>query len=417
MSERHPDAGTMSMAMAQPIQGQKLFGRLEPLSIAMLLCVGCVCFIILAHLAVILWLSVIEGSPGAAVHSYSWKNYLEVLTDGRTVDVLINTFGFSVVSLVVALLFGLPAAWLVERTDLRGKTLLYTLMTIGMLIPGFAAAMGWLFLMHPRIGLLNVWGKQLFGLDNSPFDIASVVGMGWVQGLNLAPLAFIMTAAVFRAMDPALEEAAQTSRANWLRTMWRVTLPLAWPGIMAASIYIFTIGFAAFDVPAIIGWSNRVFTFSTFLYLLISPQDVLPRYGVAAALSTIVMALAAAFLPDAFGLCAFHGLVRPLCVTAVGFSFHRGVQHRHPHGDDADHHTRDQPRLFLGSSSIQGTRQGVFRFRRIPAPCRTQHDLWSWRTFVDAIRATTGSPDLRNDLAFTAGLHNFAHQLRNSHDQ
>jgi len=188
MSERHPDAGTMSMAMAQPIQGQKLFGRLEPLSVAMLLCVGCVCFIILAHLAVILWLSVIEGSPGAAVHSYSWKNYLEVLTDGRTVDVLINTFGFSVVSLVVALLFGLPAAWLVERTDLRGKTLLYTLMTIGMLIPGFAAAMGWLFLMHPRIGLLNVWAKQLFGLDNSPFDIASVVGMGWVQGLNLAPL-------------------------------------------------------------------------------------------------------------------------------------------------------------------------------------------------------------------------------------
>ena len=294
MSERHPDAGTMSMAMAQPIQGQKLFGRLEPLSVAMLLCVGCVCFIILAHLAVILWLSVIEGSPGAAVHSYSWKNYLEVLTDGRTVGVLINTFDFSVVSLVVALLFGLPAAWLVERTDLRGKTLLYTLMTIGMLIPGFAAAMGWLFLMHPRIGLLNVWAKQLFGLDNSPFDIASVVGMGWVQGLNLAPLAFIMTAAVFRAMDPALEEAAQTSRANWLRTMWRVTLPLAWPGIMAASIYIFTIGFAAFDVPAIIGWSNRVFTFSTFLYLLISPQDVLPRYGVAAALSTIVMALAAA---------------------------------------------------------------------------------------------------------------------------
>ena len=76
--------------------------------------------------------------------------------------------------------------------------------------------------------------------------------------------------------------------------MRRVTLPLAWPGIMAASIYIFTIGFAAFDVPAIIGWSNRIFTFSTYLYLLISPQDVLPRYGVAAALSTVVMVLAAA---------------------------------------------------------------------------------------------------------------------------
>jgi iron(III) transport system permease protein len=95
-------------------------------------------------------------------------------------------------------------------------------------------------------------------------------------------------------MDPSLEEAALMSRASPARTMLRVTLPLALPGILAASIYIFTIGFAAFDVPAIIGWSNRLFTFSTFLYLLVSPQDVLPKYGVAAALSTIVMLIAAA---------------------------------------------------------------------------------------------------------------------------
>ena len=47
--------------------------------------------------------------------------------------------------------------------------------------------------------------------------------------------------------------------------MRRVTLPLAWPGILAAAIYIFTIGFAAFDVPAIIGWGNRIFTFTTYL--------------------------------------------------------------------------------------------------------------------------------------------------------
>src|SRR5262249_34356559 len=73
----------------------------------------------------------------------------------------------------------------------------------------------------------------------------------------------------------------------------RVTLPLAWPGILAASIYIFMTGFAAFDVPAIIGWGNRLMTFSTYLYLLLNPQDVLPPYGLAAAPSTNVMAIAA----------------------------------------------------------------------------------------------------------------------------
>ncbi len=273
---------------------RRSFRRPEPLEIGMVACVAIVCCVILALLGVILWLSAMEGTPGAAANHYSARNYVEVFTDARLMGVLANTFGFAFVTLFVALAFGVPAAWIVERTDLGGKTFLYTMMTIGMLIPGFAGAMGWLFLMHPRIGLVNVWAMRTFGLSSAPFDIASIFGMGWVQGLNLAPLAFIMTAAVFRAMDPALEEAAQMHRADSARTMLRVTLPLATPGLVAAAIYIFTLGFAAFDVPAIIGWSNRIFTFSTYIYLLTSPQDVLPRYGVAAALSTIVMAFAAA---------------------------------------------------------------------------------------------------------------------------
>jgi iron(III) transport system permease protein len=117
--------------------------------------------------------------------------------------------------------------------------------------------------------------------------------MGWVQGLNLAPLAFIMTAAVFRSMDPTLEEAAEVHGAGALTVLRRITMRLAWPGILAAAIYIFMTAFAAFDVPAIIGWGNRIFTFTTYLYLLLNPQDVLPRYGLAAALSTIAMAIAA----------------------------------------------------------------------------------------------------------------------------
>jgi hypothetical protein len=78
-------------------------------------------------------------------------------------------------------------------------------MAIGLLIPGFAAAMGWLFLLHPRIGLLNQLLVRTFQLPGPPLNISSILGMGWVQGLNLAPLAFIMTAAVFRSMDPTLE--------------------------------------------------------------------------------------------------------------------------------------------------------------------------------------------------------------------
>src|SRR4029077_17710148 len=144
-------------------------------------------------------------------------------------------------------------------TPLRAKTLLFTRMAVGLLIPGFAAAMGWLFLLHPRIGLLNQFLVSAFGLSGPPLNIASIFGMGWGRGLNLAPLAFIMTAAVFRSMDPTLEEAAEVHGAGAWRVIRRITVRLAWPGILAASIYIFMTAFAAFDVPAIIGWGHPLF--------------------------------------------------------------------------------------------------------------------------------------------------------------
>jgi len=251
--------------------------------------------VILGTLLVVLWTSFLDGPLDEAATTTTLANYREIFEDAHTWTVILNTLAFSTISTIVALIFGVPAAWLAERTDLPGKTALFILMTIGLVIPGFATAMGWLFLMHPRIGILNTFFIRVFEFNEAPFNIISLVGMGWVQGLNLAPLAFIMTAAVFRAMDPSLEEAAHMSGARPRNTFASVTAKLAWPGILAASIYIFTIGFAAFDVPAIIGWGNRIFTFATYLYLLTSPQDVLPRYGTAAALSTFILLLAALF--------------------------------------------------------------------------------------------------------------------------
>src|SRR5580704_16449650 len=259
----------------------------------MLLLVLATSAVVLCLLGAVLWLSLTDGSPGDPDLTYTAHNFVEVFSDPRTFAVLRDTIAFAFIALVVALAFGIPAAWLAERTDFPAKTLLFTLMAVGLLIPGFAAAMGWLFLLHPRIGLLNQLLMTSFHLAAPPLDINSIVGMGWVQGLNLAPLGFIMTAAVFRSMDPTLEEAAQMHGAGPLTVLRRITVRLAWPGILAAAIYIFMTAFAAFDVPAIIGWGNRIFTFTTYLYLLLNPQDALPRYGLGAALSTVAMAIAA----------------------------------------------------------------------------------------------------------------------------
>jgi iron(III) transport system permease protein len=268
--------------------------RRDPSAWLMLAVVVCVSAVIVLLPMVLLWLSFREAHPIEPVSAYSLLHYARMFGDAFLLEVVLNTLGFSVVTLLVAFLFGLPAAWLVVRTDLPGKTLVYIFMTIGLLMPGFASAMGWLFLMHPRIGLMNQLAMDVFKLSDAPFNIATIAGMGWVMGLSIAPVAFVMTAAVLKAIDPALEESAHMSGVRFSRVMRRVTLPLAWPGILAAGIYIFTIGFAAFDVPAIIGWSNRVYTFSTFLLVQLAPAQDLPQYGPVAALSTIVVAIAGA---------------------------------------------------------------------------------------------------------------------------
>ena len=115
--------------------------------------------------------------------------------------------------------------------------------------------------------------------------------MGWVQGLGLAPVAFVMTSVVLRAMDPALEDAASISGARPHRALLRITLPLAWPGLLAAGIFIFMIGFSAFDVPAIIGLAGKVYTFATYTFEQMQPAQGEPQYGAVAAFSAVTVAL------------------------------------------------------------------------------------------------------------------------------
>ncbi len=245
-----------------------------------------------ALLAVVIWLSFVEGTPGDAQLIYTLQHYREIFLDSFTYRVIGNTILFSTITLAVALSLGLPMAYLIERTDFPAKRLVFTLLTVALLIPAYAVAMGWVFLLNPRIGLINTALRQVFGLANSPFNISTILGMGIVEGLSLTPVTFVMTAIVFRSMDASLEEASRMSGATIGQTLRRVTLPVAWPGILAASIYVFTIGFAAFDVPAIIGLSSRIFTFSTYVYLQVSPTEGLPQYGGVAALSVFMVALA-----------------------------------------------------------------------------------------------------------------------------
>jgi iron(III) transport system permease protein len=262
----------------------------SPLLVAL---AGLPMLVIIVLVAALVWISFQTGIIGTPNASYTLNNYAEILGEPFVLKVFWNTVVFTLATTVTALALGLPIAWLTERTSLPGKGLVYTIMTLGLLIPGIYTAMGWTFIAHVRIGFLNRWLMDFFGLTEGPINIATPIGMGFVQGLNLTALAFILTAQMFRAMNPALEEAAKIHGMSFMGTARRITLPLAFPAILAAVIYMLTIGIATFDVPAIIGLGNRIYMLSTYVYLKANPPDSgLPQHGITAALGTLMILVA-----------------------------------------------------------------------------------------------------------------------------
>ena len=249
---------------------------------------GLTALAIVGLLLMILWMSLRTGVPGQP-SPLTLSNYTSLLGDPYTYRVMTTTLIFSAVTIAVAIPLGFLFAWFIERTDLPYKTLAMSLLSIGILFPTFLKAMGWVFLCHPRIGVINIFLMQLFGLQSAPLNVATLGGIGFVQGLTLTPLGYVMISAALRSMNPALVEASNVHGVNKLKTLIGIELPLIWPALFSAVIWMFTVAIAAFDVPGVIGMANNIFTFSTAIYFMINPNEGLPRYGLSGAYGTLMV--------------------------------------------------------------------------------------------------------------------------------
>lgn len=249
---------------------------------------GVAALAIVGLLVMIVWMSLRTGVPGQP-SPYTLGNYTSLLGDSYTYRIMVTTLIFSAVTIAVAIPLGFLFAWFIERTDIPYKALAMSLLSMGILFPTFLKAMGWVFLCHPRIGIVNIFLMQLFGLKSAPLNVATLGGIGFVQGLTLTPLAYVMISAALRGMNPALVEAANVHGVSKLKTLIGVELPLIWPALFSAVIWMFTVAIAAFDVPGVIGMANNIFTFSTAIYFMINPNEGLPRYGLSGAYGTLMV--------------------------------------------------------------------------------------------------------------------------------
>jgi iron(III) transport system permease protein len=249
---------------------------------------------------------------------FTLRNYVTAYGDPGFPALLGATLMFALGSSLLALVLGLGLAWLVERSDLPGRDALRGLVLLPMATPPILLAIAWAMLLSPRNGVINQILMNAFALSQAPLDIYTLPGMVFVQGLALVPTAYLFLSPAFANMDPSLEEAAVVSGAGTWTVIRRVMLPILWPPILSAAIFLLIVSLVVFDVPGALGTPARVFVLSSQIYYLIanSPAGI-PLYGQ-------VSALAMLFLGVLLGLgFAYHRLTRHAqryrTVTGKGF--------------------------------------------------------------------------------------------------
>ncbi len=225
-------------------------------------------------------------------------NFEDVWLDPGTYAVFSNTFFYVTGATAFGVTTAAVLAWTVERTDIPGKIWIYAGVPMTLAVPSMLQAMAWVLMMSPRSGFVNTFLIETFGLSSAPFNIYSIGGMIFIEGLRLVPTAFLMLVPLLRSMDPALEEAAVMAGASPIRAVRRVTLHLMAPGLTAVLIYQVMTALEVFEVPGILGLPARIYVFSTKIYSILHTVGGIPEYGLANALGMfyLLLAVVATFL-------------------------------------------------------------------------------------------------------------------------
>jgi len=255
--------------------------------------IGCILIYLVGSPIVCLLISSFKETGLITDPGFTFINFIKTYSDFYTYKLFWNSLVFSIGSSALALCLGITFAWIVERTDTPLRYFLRVMIISIMAIPPIILAVSWVLLLSPRIGYFNKVLMGLFNLENAPFNVYSLPGMIFVQGLALVPTTFLMISPAFRNMDPNLEEAAMVSGAGIFKLMKTIVLPILFPSILAAATFVFIAGLVVFDIPGIIGLPVRIMVFSSQIFFATHPPDGMADYGSVSALAMCYLAIIA----------------------------------------------------------------------------------------------------------------------------
>jgi multiple sugar transport system permease protein len=227
-------------------------------------------------------------SPPSLLFEPTLSNYAQLIS-GRitnsshlgvlTTDYMHNLFNsllLSGASVIVSLVLGVPAAYAFARFKFRmGEDIAFTLLS---------------FRFAPPI--LVLLPLQLYFQEIGLYD--TYVGLIWVYQLITLPLILWIVRGYFEDVSPDIEHAYRLDGHSWLKSMWKIAIPLARPGIAAAALLAFIFAWNSFVFALVLGSSAlQPVTVGSLAFITASgiPYGTIAAALVLSILPTLVLAL------------------------------------------------------------------------------------------------------------------------------
>lgn len=160
-----------------------------------------------------------------------WGQMIELLTTPSALEALRLSLLTSVLAAGIAVLLGLPLAWLLARREFPGRNVVRGLVLIPLVLPPVVGGVT-LLTAFGRRGLVGQYLFDWFGIQ-LPFSTAGVV---LAEAFVAMPFLVITVEGALRTIDPRFEEAARTLGARPSRVLLRVTAPLIAPSLIAGAL-------------------------------------------------------------------------------------------------------------------------------------------------------------------------------------
>lgn len=236
-----------------------------------------------------IYLSMFNTNAGGEMSSFAGlSNYIDLFKSPSFINSIVVTFKYVILTTIPSILIGLILA-LVCNNKLKFRGLFSTMYAMPMAVSSASAAIIWMLLFNPSIGLINFLMKRSIGWLTSPFwgfIAVSIVGIWLNSCIN-----FIFITSGLKNIPKELVESASIDGANYFQRLKNVILPCLSPTLFFVLIINIINGFQTFGQINIMTLGGPGEATNVLVYSIYRDAFFNSRFGAASAESIILFSL------------------------------------------------------------------------------------------------------------------------------